>query len=262
MQAYAVGDDDGIFYFAMELVDGETMSSILKQKKVIPVNQAVDIVRQIAEALDYAWQEEKLVHRDIKPDNIMLTSSGRAKLADLGLAKVGNETGSTDGEEVMGTPQYISPEQLTGDELDNRTDIYCLGATFYHLLTGRFPYEGGTAVEIARQHLEGTLVPPWQVNPDIPESVSRVVEKMMEKERQKPILAPDDKIYGFMSLDGDYLEIDEIFPLRHYEFEGMPFYGPNKPHAFLTRCYGNYLELPPIDKRTPHYSHVTFFNNE
>ena len=182
VQSYAVGDDEGVFYFAMELVDGETMSNILKQKKVIPVDQAVDIVRQIAEALDYAWQEEKLVHRDIKPDNIMLTSSGRAKLADLGLAKVGNETGSTDGEEVMGTPQYISPEQLTGEALDNRTDIYCLGATFYHLLTGRFPYEGATAVEIARQHLEGTLVPPWQVNPDIPENVSRVVEKMMEKE--------------------------------------------------------------------------------
>ena len=182
VQAYAVGDDDGMFYFAMELVDGETRSNILKQKKVIPVNQAVDMVRQIAEALDYAWQEEKLVHRDIKPDNIMLTSSGRAKLADLGLAKVGNETGSTDGEEVMGTPQYISPEQLTGEDLDNRTDIYCLGATFYHLLTGRFPYEGATAVEIARQHLEGTLVPPRQVNPDIPENVSRVVEKMMEKD--------------------------------------------------------------------------------
>ena len=182
VQAYAVGDDDGIFYFAMEHVDGETMSNILKRETKLKVDQAIDIIRQIAEALDYAWQEEKLVHRDIKPDNIMLTSSGRAKLADLGLAKVGNETGSTDGEEVMGTPQYISPEQLTGEELDNRTDIYCLGATFYHLLTGRFPYEGATAVEIARQHLEGTLVPPWQVNPDIPESVSRVVEKMMEKE--------------------------------------------------------------------------------
>ena len=182
VQAYAVGDDDGIFYFAMEHIDGETMKHILKRDNVIPVDQAVDIVRQIAEALDYAWQEEKLVHRDIKPDNIMLTSNGRAKLADLGLAKVGNDPGSTEGEEVMGTPQYISPEQLTGDPLDNRTDIYCLGATFYHFLTGRFPYEGASAVEIARQHLDGTLIPPNQVNPNIPEAVSRVVEKMMAKD--------------------------------------------------------------------------------
>ncbi|MBO4633446.1 MAG: protein kinase [Lentisphaeria bacterium] len=182
VQAYAVGDDDGIFYFAMEHVDGETMKHILKRENVIPVKKAIDIVRQIAEALDYAWQEEKLVHRDIKPDNIMLTSAGRAKLADLGLAKVGNDPGSTEGEEVMGTPQYISPEQLTGDALDNRTDIYCLGATFYHFLTGRFPYEGSSAVEIARQHLDGTLIPPNQVNPAIPETVSRVVEKMMAKD--------------------------------------------------------------------------------
>ena len=182
VQAYAVGDDDGIFYFAMEFINGETMKSILDEKHVLPVDQAIDIVRQIAEALDYAWQEEKLVHRDIKPDNIMLTSNGRAKLADLGLAKVGNDTGKAEGEEVMGTPQYISPEQLTGDALDNRTDIYCLGATFYQFLTGRFPYEGASAVEIARQHLEGTLIPPNQVNPAIPAAVSDVVVKMMAKD--------------------------------------------------------------------------------
>ena len=182
VQAYAVGDDDGIFYFAMEHVDGETMSNILKRETKLKVDRAIDIIRQIAEALDYAWQEEKLVHRDIKPDNIMLTSSGRAKLADLGLAKVGNENSKAEGDEVMGTPQYISPEQLTGDTLDNRTDIYCLGATFYHFLTGRFPYEGATAVEIARQHLDGTLVPPSQVDPGIPEAVSNVVVKMMAKD--------------------------------------------------------------------------------
>lgn len=186
VQAYAVGDDNGVFYFAMEHINGETMKSILDREKVIPVEKAIDIVRQIAEALEYAWQEEKLVHRDIKPDNIMLTSNGRAKLADLGLAKVGNDPSKTDGEEVMGTPQYISPEQLTGEELDNRTDIYCLGATFYQFLTGRFPYEGATALEIARQHLEGTLIPPNKVNPAIPEAVSHVVEKMMAKN-------PDDR---------------------------------------------------------------------
>ena len=185
VQAYAVGDDDGIFYFAMEHVDGETMKNILMRENKLSVDRAIDITRQIAEALDYAWQEEKLVHRDIKPDNIMLTSSGRAKLADLGLAKVGNENSQAEGDEVMGTPQYISPEQLTGDKLDNRTDIYCLGATFYHFLTGRFPYEGASAIEIARQHLDGTLVPPNQVDPAIPEAVSKVVEKMMAKDPAK-----------------------------------------------------------------------------
>ncbi len=182
VQAYAVGDDEGIFYFAMEHIDGETMKNILKREDVIPVDQAINIIQQIAEALDYAWKEEKLVHRDIKPDNIMLTSSGRAKLADLGLAKVGDDVENNETEEVMGTPQYISPEQLTGDTLDNRTDIYSLGATFYHFLTGRFPYEGTTALEITRQHLFGTLIPPCEVNPNIPPDVSWIVEKMMAKD--------------------------------------------------------------------------------
>ncbi len=182
VQAYAVGDDEGIFYFAMEHIDGETMKNILKREEVIPIDQAINIIQQIAEALDYAWKEEKLIHRDIKPDNIMLTSSGRAKLADLGLAKVGDDAENNETEEVMGTPQYISPEQLTGDPLDNRTDIYSLGATFYHFLTGRFPYEGTTALEITRQHLFGTLIPPCEVNPNIPPDVSWVVEKMMAKD--------------------------------------------------------------------------------
>lgn len=193
VQAYAVGDDEGLFYFAMEHIDGETMKSILKQRNVIPWQESVGIIQQIAEALDYAWQEEKLVHRDIKPDNIMLTSGGRAKLADLGLAKVGDDAdGSTDSDEVMGTPQYISPEQLTGDPLDCRTDIYSLGATFYQFLTGRFPYDGSSALEISRKHLEEALVPVREVNPEVPESVSLVVEKMMAKDPAMRYPTPGD----------------------------------------------------------------------
>ena len=184
VQAYAVGDDDGIFYFAMEHINGETMKMILAQERSISLEKSLDIIEQIAEALEYAWQEEKLVHRDIKPDNIMLTSNGRAKLADLGLAKVGDDNGAAEGDEVMGTPQYISPEQLTGDALDNRTDIYSLGATFYQFVTGRFPYEGNNAQEISRQHLFGTLVPPAEVNPEIPVEVSNIIVRMMEKEPQ------------------------------------------------------------------------------
>ncbi len=182
VQAYAVGEDEGIFYFAMEYIDGETMKNVLKREQVIPIDQAISIIQQISEALDYAWKEQKLIHRDIKPDNIMLTSSGRAKLADLGLAKVAGEIDDSEDDEVMGTPQYISPEHLTGAPMDSRSDIYSLGATFYHFITGRFPYEGATASEIAQQHLFGTLIPPNEVNPDIPETLSRIVMKMMAKD--------------------------------------------------------------------------------
>ncbi len=181
VQAYAVGEDEGVFYFAMEYIDGETMKSVLRREKVIPVDQAVTIIQQVAEALDCAWKEQKLVHRDIKPDNIMLTRKNQAKLADLGLSQVADDGDDEDSDEVMGTPQYISPEQLTGAPVDIRSDIYSLGATFYQFVTGRFPFEGRNGNEIARKHLEAELVPPQQVNPDVPEAVGQIICKMMKK---------------------------------------------------------------------------------
>jgi len=181
VQAYAVGEDEGIFFFAMEHIDGETMKDYMKREGVVPVDFAVMVVQQIAEALDYAWKEQRLIHRDIKPDNIMLTRKGRAKLADLGLARVAGDIDDADADEVMGTPQYISPEHLTGDEMDVRSDIYSLGATFFHFVTGRFAFEGRTATEIARKHLEEPLTSPRKLNPNVPESVSKIIVKMMAK---------------------------------------------------------------------------------
>lgn len=181
VQAYAVGEDEGVFYFAMENVDGETMKHVLEREQKIPVDQGLAIIQQIAEALDYAWKEQRLIHRDIKPDNIMLTTNGRAKLADLGLARVAGDIDDSEDDEVMGTPQYISPEHLTGAPMDVRSDIYSLGATFYHFLTGRFPFEGRNAVEIARKHLEQPLIPPNQINRSIPAGVSHIIERMMAK---------------------------------------------------------------------------------
>jgi len=181
VQAYAVGEDDGLLYFAMENIDGETMKDVLEREGVIPVDQALNIIQQIAEALNYAWIEQKLIHCDIKPDNIMLTSTGRAKLADLGLARVTGDMSDADDDEVMGTPQYISPEALTGAPMDTRSDIYSLGATFYQFVTGRLAFDGSTAAEIAKKHLTEPLIPPRAVNKDIPESVSRIIIKMMAK---------------------------------------------------------------------------------
>ncbi len=184
VQAYAVGEDNGIFYFAMEAIDGRTMKSVLEEYKLIPEEQALQIIQQIAEALSYAWNEQKLIHRDIKPDNIMLTNSGRAKLSDLGLASHGGDMEDSEADEVMGTPQYISPEHLTGAPMDARSDIYSLGATFYHFVTGCFPYQGRNAVEIAQQHLIGTLIPPDQINSNVSPEVSAIIMKMMARNPQ------------------------------------------------------------------------------
>ena len=181
VQAYAVGEDDGLLYFAMENIDGETMKDVLEREGAIPVDQALNVIQQIAEALNYAWVEQKLIHCDIKPDNIMLTSTGRAKLADLGLARVTGDMSDSDDDEVMGTPQYISPEALTGAPMDTRSDIYSLGATFYQFVTGRLAFDGNSAAEIAKKHLTEPLIPPRSVNKDIPETVSRIIMKMMAK---------------------------------------------------------------------------------
>ncbi len=183
VQAYAVGEDNGIYYFAMEFIDGCTMKSVLRQEGKIESKRAAEIISEVADALDFAWTERQMVHQDIKPDNIMLTSRGKTKLADLGLARLASrDVDFEDEDEVMGTPQYISPEQLTGVPTDVRSDIYSLGATFYHLVTGRFPYTGKDGNEIARQHVYGTFVPPKDILPELPDELNRIISRMMEKQ--------------------------------------------------------------------------------
>lgn len=183
VQAYAVGEDEGVFFFAMEYVEGTTLKHLLAHSGRMVTDRAMAIITEINAALEFAWQQQKLVHRDIKPDNIILTETGRIKLADMGLARRATDI-VQGGEEVMGTPQYISPEQLQGLALDNRSDIYSLGATLYHMLTGRFPYLGDNATEIAQKHLTTPLTPPHEVIKDIPEAVSTVVQIMMAKRPQ------------------------------------------------------------------------------
>ena len=183
VQAYAVGQDDGIFYFAMELVRGDTLKNILRKDGALPVEKAARIIRDIANALDVAWREQKLVHQDIKPDNIMLDVNGFSKLADLGLAKTAStEEDKDDSDEVLGTPQYISPEQLTGVPTDVRSDIYSLGATFYHIVTGKLPYRAADMNELAKMHDAGDLTPPKERRPDLPDELDRIIVKMMARD--------------------------------------------------------------------------------
>lgn len=182
VQAYAVGEDEHIFYFAMEYIDGETMKQVLKNEKIIPVERAVAVIQEIAEALDYAWKEQQLIHCDIKPDNIMITAKGVAKLADLGLARKAEDSQNDDEDEIMGTPQYISPEHLTGSPMDVRSDLYSLGATFYQFVTGRLPFEGNNINEVAKKRLEEDPVPPHELNQEIPEVLSGIIMKMMKRD--------------------------------------------------------------------------------
>lgn len=194
VQAYAVGEENGIFYFAMEYIRGETFKQILKRQNILEFDQAVKVIKEICGALQAAWNEQKLVHQDIKPDNIMLDANGFAKLADLGLARSANtDSGPSEDEtEVMGTPQYISPEQLTGVPTDVRSDIYSLGATFYQFVTGQFPYPEETAEAMARKHVEGNLTPPKEINPELPQQLNDIIVKMMARHIEERYQSPAD----------------------------------------------------------------------
>ncbi|GMV79792.1 MAG: hypothetical protein AMXMBFR7_09760 [Planctomycetota bacterium] len=179
------GVDQGYTYFAMEYVDGPTGQQMLRERQKIDPADAFDMIRQVVDALIYA-HAQGLVHRDIKPDNIMLTSGKVAKLCDLGLAKkMGQTEVKADSRAGMavGTPHYISPEQARADRnFDGRTDIYALGATFYHMLVGHTPFTGGGAMVIMAKHLTETCPSPCDEVPTIPLVYGVVISRMMAKD--------------------------------------------------------------------------------
>ncbi|NLF16405.1 MAG: serine/threonine protein kinase [Lentisphaerae bacterium] len=181
VQAYAVGEDEGLFYFAMEYVQGSTLKQVLVHGGRLVADRALAIAEQVVTALDYAWRSQGLIHRDIKPDNIILTASGGVKLADLGLARKLTDTAVDGSQELYGTPQYIAPEHLLGSHGDNRSDLYSLGATLYHALSGRFPFQGSSPADIAQKHLTEPLRPLREVCPDVPAALAQVVEVMLAK---------------------------------------------------------------------------------
>jgi WD40 repeat protein/serine/threonine protein kinase len=172
------------YFCAMDLVDGEDLAKRLQRFGAISEEEAVSTVIQIAGALQHAF-DNGLVHRDVKPENIMVTPDGKAKLLDLGLARPAavETTRLTQSGMFVGSPYYASPEQGMGEgDVDIRSDIYSLGATFYHMVTGKTPFEGGTALAVLRKHLQETLPWPAEVNPGLSESLCRIIAKMMVKD--------------------------------------------------------------------------------
>lgn len=197
VQAIDVGSAGPLHYFVMELVEGQTIREQLEAGKVYTEREAVEIVVQIAQALAHAARRG-LVHRDVKPANIVLTKDGIAKLADLGMARTSADDAEVRHRErglTIGTPYYISPEQVRAEEnIDTRADLYALGATLYHMVTGQPPFEGTDGETIFEAHLNEVLTPPDHLNADLSAGLGEVVEVLMAKDREQRYQAPDDLV--------------------------------------------------------------------
>ena len=175
-----VGQDDNMRYLVMEYVRGRTLKEVIQQKGALPPNVAAQIGIRILSALQHA-HKNGIIHRDIKPQNILVHSDGHIKVADFGIARVaGTNTISSD-DSVMGSVHYFSPEQAKGESVTFASDLYSVGVVMYEMLTGQPPFDGETPVAVALQHVGGKARPIHEIKPDVPAALERVVEKAMEK---------------------------------------------------------------------------------
>lgn len=185
VNVYDVGEDNGIYYIVMELVEGITLKDYIQQNGRIEPMKAIDFAIQIAQGLQAA-HEHHTIHRDIKPQNIIISNNGTLKVTDFGIARAASSSTTTTN--AMGSVHYISPEQARGGFSDERSDIYSLGITMYEMLTGHVPFEGENNVAIALMHIQGEMISPREYYPDIPTSLEKVIRKCTQKKPERRYL--------------------------------------------------------------------------
>jgi serine/threonine-protein kinase len=199
------GEWDGTYYIAMEFVEGRTLKDIVRERGAAPPEAAADITLQILRAARFA-HKRGIVHRDIKPHNVLIDNEGRVRVTDFGIARAGvsdmTETGS-----VMGTAQYLSPEQAQGKPVDARSDLYSIGIVLYELLTGRVPFDAESPVSVALMQVSEPPVPPMEVNPEVPPALDAVTLRAMEKDPGRRYQDADEFIAALESARKTPMEI-------------------------------------------------------
>lgn len=214
-----VGTQDGINYIVMEFIEGKTLKEIIVEKGNMPVEVAVRIALKVSTALECA-HKNNIIHRDIKPHNILVTADGTVKVTDFGIAKSMDSSTIAHTNTIMGSAHYFSPEQAKGGYIDYRTDIYSLGIVMYEMLVGKVPFEGDSPVTVALKHIQEKVVSPKEINPSIPDNINNVILKCLEKDpikryqTVKELTADLDKIrenpnvvIGNNSVEDDYTKI-------------------------------------------------------
>lgn len=180
VSVYDVSHSDGVEYIVMELIEGVTLMQYMKKKGALGWKEALHFAVQISKALEHA-HEKGIVHRDIKPQNIMILKDGTIKVADFGIAAL-ESAQEKKSDQTVGSVHYIAPEQARGEQPNPRSDIYSLGVVMYEMLTGKMPYDGDTAEQVAMKHITGHPVPPQELNPDIPEELAAITLKAMNSD--------------------------------------------------------------------------------
>ena len=213
VNVYDVGEDDGVYFMVMELVQGITLKNYIDMKGKLDIREALNISVQIASGLSAA-HENRIIHRDIKPQNIIMSRDGKVKVTDFGIAKVADSTTVTT--TAAGTVHYISPEQARGGYSDERSDIYSLGITMYEMVTGRVPFEGETNVAVALMHIQSEITPPRQLEPSIPVSFEKIILKCTQKKPERRYASARELIADLRKVlthpDGEYVVIPGAIP--------------------------------------------------
>ena len=180
VEMYDVGEDNGNFYIVMEYIDGQTLKQLIKKRGHLTVPEAIDIMLQLTDGLAHA-HDSYIIHRDIKPQNIMILEDGMVKITDFGIAMAINASDLTQTNSVMGSVHYLPPEQAAGKGSTIKSDIYSLGILFYEMLAGTMPFRGETAVEIALKHIKDPMPSIRKINPKVPQSVENIIFKSTAK---------------------------------------------------------------------------------
>jgi Tol biopolymer transport system component/serine/threonine protein kinase len=210
---YDLNKEEGSYYITMEYVSGEDLKSFIRRAAPISIPKAISIAKQVCDGLEEA-HSLGVVHRDLKPSNIMIDKNGNARIMDFGIARSTTGKGITDKGMMIGTPEYMSPEQVEGKEVDQRTDIYSLGIILYEMLTGRVPFEGDTALTVAVKQTTETPKEPREYNEHISDDLNSLILKCLEKEKENRLQSTDQLRFELENIEKDIPTTDRVIPER------------------------------------------------
>jgi len=208
---YDLSTEQGYHYITMEFVPGEDLKSFIKRVGQLPVGKAISIGKQVCEGLEEAHRQG-VVHRDLKPRNVMIDREGNVRIMDFGIARSLQAKGITGSRMMIGTPEYMSPEQVEGKETDQRSDIYSLGIIMYEMVTGKVPFEGDTALTIALKHKTETPPDPRESNAQVPPDLSRLIHKCMAKNREQRFQRTDEVLSELKKIEKEIPTRERFFP--------------------------------------------------